>query len=179
MANAPIRNIGLKGIQKWAGLIVEWPKLFPGNKLWHALQQGFIYIETGGSGGSAFRTMFVRYLQEIDEHFSFTGLDAVIAKYQKAAEIWSEIAKRLLPDEHPHLRQVREWILEQNRIGEERPPDAINRIHEINRAIDENKDRIMAEVAQASAFLPQAQEWILRLYEVERGAIQLLQQTII
>ena len=178
MINVPIRNIGLKGIQKWADLIVEWPKLFPGDKLWHALQQGFIYIETGGTGGSAFRPMFVRYLQEIDEHFPFKGLDAVIEKYQKAAEIWSEIAVHLLPDEYPNLRQVREWILEQNRIGEERPSDALDQIQEINRAIDENADQIMEEVAQAPAFLPQAQEWILRLYEIERGAIQLLQQTI-
>ena len=30
MMNPPIRNIGLKGIQKWAKLILKWPDLFQG-----------------------------------------------------------------------------------------------------------------------------------------------------
>ena len=178
MVNPPIRNIGLKGIKKWSDLIVQWPKLFPVEKLGQALQQGFIYIETGGTGGSAFRPMFARYLKEVHEHFPLTGLDAVISKYEESARIWSEIAVRLLPDEYPNLRQVRKWILEQNRIGENQPPGALDRIHEINHKIDANIDQIMAEVAEAPVFLPRTQEWILQLYEVEREAIHLLQQTI-
>jgi hypothetical protein len=178
MLDAPIRNIGLKGIQKWAELIVKWPDLFPVGKLWHALYQGFIYIETGGTGGSAFRPMFTRYLREISEHFLLSGLDAAIAKYEEAANIWSEIANHLLPDDYPHLSQVREWILEQNRVGEEQAPGTLDRIHEINQAIDANMDQILAEVVQAPLFLPTTQEWILQLYEVEREAIHLLKQTI-
>ncbi|MFX0168573.1 MAG: BtrH N-terminal domain-containing protein [Candidatus Hodarchaeota archaeon] len=178
MLNPPIRNIGLKGIQKWAELILQWPEIFPDERLWQALYQGFIYIETGGSGGSAFRPMFVRYLQEVEERFPMSGLDAVISKYQEAGKIWSKIATRLLPDEYPMLHQVRKWILEQNQVGEEQKPGALKRMLEINHAIDANKDTIMGEVAQAAEFLPLAQKWIIRLYEVEKEAIRSLQQTL-
>lgn len=178
MLNAPIRNFGVKGIQKWANFIVQWPTLFPGEELWHALYQGFTYIETGGTGGSGFRPMFTRYLSEVNERFPFSGMDAVISKYEEAAKIWSEIANHLLPDEYPHLRQVREWIIEQSRIGEEQAPGALDRIHKINQAIDADMNQILAEVAQAPKFLPTTRKWILHLYEVEWNAIQLLQDTI-
>ncbi len=174
MLNPPIRNIGLKGIEKWAKLIVKWPKLFPGEKLWNALYQGFIYIEVGGTGGSAFRPMYARYLQEASELFHMPGLDAVITKYQQAATIWSEIATFLLPDEYPMLRRARELILEQNRIGEEQAPGATERLQAINRELASNLDEILVEVANAPKFLPITQEWILQLYEVEKEAIELL-----
>ncbi len=132
MLNPSIRNIGLKGIEKWSKLIVKWPILFPGKKLLDALYQGFIYIETGGTGGSAFRPMFARYLQEISEQFSMPGLDAVIAKYEEAARVWSEVATLLLPDEYPMLKCARELIVEQNRISEEQPPGATGKLHAMN-----------------------------------------------
>ena len=42
MLAAPISNIGLRGFDKWAKLVMKWPKLFPGPRLWDALFQGFI-----------------------------------------------------------------------------------------------------------------------------------------
>jgi hypothetical protein len=166
----------LKGIEKWSKLIVKWPELFPGEKLLHALYQGFIYIETGGTGGSAFRPMFSRYLQEVSERFSIRGLDPVIAKYEESAQLWSKIATLLLPDEYPMLRRARELILEQNRIGEEQPPGATEKLHAMNQEFDAQIDAILAEVAEAPKFLPIVQEWILQLYQVEKEAIELLQK---
>lgn len=174
MLNPPIRNIGLKGIKKWAKLIVKWPELFPGENLWNALYQGFIYIEVGGTGGSAFRPMYARYLQEVSELFPKYRLDAVIAKYQEAARIWSKIATLLLPDEYPMLRQARKLIWEQNRISVEQAPGATERLHAINRELTSNMDKILIEVADAPKFLAITQEWILQLYEVEKEAIELL-----
>lgn len=175
MLNPPIRNIGLNGIKKWSKHIVKWPSLFPGEKLLHALYQGFIYIETGGTGGSAFRPMYSRYLQEVSERFSIRGLDHVIAKYKEAARIWSKIANLLLPDEYPMLRRARELILEQNRIGEEQPRGATEKLQAINQEFESQINDILAEVADAPKFLPFVQEQILQLYQVEREAIELLQ----
>ncbi|MFX1404816.1 MAG: BtrH N-terminal domain-containing protein [Promethearchaeota archaeon] len=174
MVNPLIRNLGLKGIEKWSKLIVKWPDLFPGEKLIQALYQGFIYIETGGTGGSAFRPIYARYLQEVSERFSMQGLDPVIAKYEEAARIWSEIATHLLPDEYPMLKRARELILEQNRISEEQPAGAIKTLHAINQEFKSHIDAILAEVAEAPKFLRIVREWILQLYQVEKEAIELL-----
>ncbi len=176
MLNPPIHNFGLRGIQKWAKLIVKWPDLFPSEKLWNALYQGFIYIETGGTGGSAFRPMFSRYLQEINEQFPMLGIEKVIIKYQEASKLWSNIANLLLPDDYPILKQVREWISEQSQLGEAQGPGAIKRMHAINQKMTDHKDKIMSEISKASEFLPITQKQILHLYEVEKEAIHLLQK---
>jgi len=178
MTNPPIRNLGLKGMKKWAELIVKWPELFPREQLWHALCQGFIYIETGGTGGSSMRPMFTRYLREVSELFSMKGMERAIAKYEEAGSIWSEIAISLLPNEYPILRKVRKWLLEQNQLDEAQKAGALQRMLEINHEIDTHKDEIMAEITHASEFLQTTQEKILQLYEIEKEAIQLLQDVI-
>jgi hypothetical protein len=178
MMNPPIRNIGLKGIQKWAKLIVKWPELFPGEQLWQALFQGFIYIETGGTGGSAFRPIFTRFLREIHELYPMKGMEQVIAKYKEAGKLWSDIAISLLPNEYPMLKKVRKGILEQNRIGEAQAPGALQQMRDINHEMETHKDEIMTEIAHAPEFLQTTQEKILQLYEVEKEAIQLLQEVI-
>ena len=179
MLNPPIRNIGLKGIQKWAKLILKWPELFQGEQLWQALYQGFIYIETGGTGGSAFRPMFTRYLREVHDHLPMKSMEHVIAKYEEAGRIWSDIAISYLPNEFTMLRKVRAWILEQSQIGEAQEPGALQKMQKINHEINRHKDEIFAEITHAPEFLQATQEKILQLYEVEKEAIQLLQDVIL
>lgn len=178
MVNPPLKNFGLKGFLKWSNLISKWPKLFSSEELWNALYQGFIYIETGGTGGSAFRPMFGRFLEEAKAILRKPNLDQVIEKYQESAEIWSEIAKLLLPDEYPTLARARKLLWEQSRVSEARKPGATKRLHAINQELKESMDNILIAVTQASAFLPRVQKRILDLYEVEKEAIHLLQKTI-
>ena len=51
MLKPPIKNIGLAGIQKWAGIVPKWPEQFKGPNLLDCLFNTFIYIEIGGTGG--------------------------------------------------------------------------------------------------------------------------------
>jgi hypothetical protein len=178
MINPPLKNFGLKGFQKWSNLLIQWPKLFPSEKLWTALFQGFIYIETGGTGGSAFRPMFGRFLEEAKDVLRKPKLDQVIEKYQESAQIWSEIAKLLLPDEYPALARARKLLWEQSQVGEAQKPEATKRLHTINQEIEESMDDILIDITQASAFLPRVQKRILDLYEIEKEAIHLLQKVI-
>jgi len=57
MLRPPIKNIGLQGMKKWSKLVMKWPEQFQGLNLLGCLMNGFIYIEIGGTGGSAFRPM--------------------------------------------------------------------------------------------------------------------------
>lgn len=64
MLNPPIRNIGLSGMKKWADIILKWPGQSKGMNFFNCLYNTFIYTEIGGTGGSAFRPMYAKFLEE-------------------------------------------------------------------------------------------------------------------
>jgi hypothetical protein len=64
MLNAPIKNIGIKGIRHTAKEIMKWPDLYDGTGLVMNLFNVYIFIEIGGTGGGCFRYMYARFLQE-------------------------------------------------------------------------------------------------------------------
>ena len=178
MLNPPISNFGLAGIQKWAELVPKWPRLFPGRNLWTALMNGFIYIETGGTGGSAFRPMFARFLAEARDILGKPGLDDAIAKYEESARIWSRIAESMLPDAYPALHRAREILWEKDRVFLAQEPAAADRLVGLNRELDLMQDQILPDLKQAPSFLPEVQRNILELYEVEKDAVKALQRSV-
>ena len=64
MLYPPISNFGIDGIKKWAKLIMKWPETFKGQSLFECLKDTFVNIELAGTGGSAFRLMYVQFLEE-------------------------------------------------------------------------------------------------------------------
>jgi len=178
LVNPPISNFGLEGIQKWAKLILKWPEMFQGISLWGALLNGFIFIETGGTGGGCFRPIFSRFLAEVEGMLNLPKLGSVMELYQESGRIWSEIAESMLPDSYPALRRAREILWEKDRVFLAQEPDATEKLLELNHELDEMQDAILAEVGEAPEFLPAVQKQILRLYQVEKEAIQLLDSMV-
>jgi hypothetical protein len=178
IVNPPISNIGLKGMQKWAKLVLKWPEMFPGRRLWDCLMQGFIYIETGGTGGSSMRPMFTRFLSEAKDILREPKIDSVIAKYKESGRIWSKIAELYLPDEYPALRKARLILWEQERVFTAQEPGATARLERLNQELSDLLDDIVAEAQNAPEFLPAVQQQILRLHDVEKEAIQQLKSLI-
>ncbi len=178
MLNPPISNIGLKGMKKWAKLLLKWPEMFPGRKLWDCLMQGFIYIETGGTGGSSFRPMFTRFLTEARDILGEPRLDSVIEKYKESGIIWSRIAELMLPDEYPALRKARRILWEQERVFLAQEPRATERLQQLNKELNDILDDIVAEAKNAPEFLPAVHQQILHLHDVEKEAIQQLKSII-
>jgi hypothetical protein len=64
MLNAPIKNIGIKGIRHTAKEILKWPDLYDETGLIMNLFNVYIFIEIGGTGGGCFRYMYARFLRE-------------------------------------------------------------------------------------------------------------------
>jgi hypothetical protein len=64
MLNAPIKNLGIKGIRHTAKEILKWPGLYDETGLIMNLFNVYIFIEIGGTGGGCFRYMYARFLQE-------------------------------------------------------------------------------------------------------------------
>ncbi len=178
MTEPPISNAGLKGFQKWAKLIVKWPQMFRGMGLFGALTNTFIYIETGGTGGSSLRPMYCRFLGEAREIVRDPALGKAKELYEESGRIWSEIAEMILPNEYPALKRSREILWEKDRIYIAQEPGALDRLHQMNQELDSMKEDILAEMIHVPAFLPEISQRILDLHQVEKEAIQMLQQVV-
>lgn len=132
----PIKNFGLQGMKKWAGLVEKWPAQFQGMNLLGALFNVFIYIEIGGTGGSAFRPMYSRFLSESAELLNLPELRDIAGIFERSAVIWTEIANAALPDSWNTLRKIKEEILEKNRIFETEDAYSIAKLVDINKKMD-------------------------------------------
>jgi hypothetical protein len=124
MLEPPIKNIGLAGIQRWADIIVKSPEQFKGMNLLGALMNGFMYIEISGTGGSAFRSMYARFLQEASSIINEPALNEVAGMMRQSARLWSEIASGCLHDSWPILKRMKDLMIEKNRLFKEQEPGA-------------------------------------------------------
>lgn len=64
MINAPISNVGVRGIRRTAKEIQKWPNKFDDHMLRLNLFNVYIFTEIGGTGGGSFRYMYSRFLKE-------------------------------------------------------------------------------------------------------------------
>lgn len=178
MLKPPIKNIGLAGIEKWSKLVVEWPEQFEGLNLFGALMNGFMYIETGGTGGSAFRSMYAQFLEEAGVIVNKPALNEVAQMMCQSATIWSEIASGFLPDSWPNLGRMRELIVEKNRLFEEQEPGALDAMKKINGELDDLMGKAVEDLRKPPTFLADVQQSILKCYEVEKKAFTTLSSVV-
>lgn len=178
MLKPPIKNIGLAGMQKWAEMVVKWPEQFKDLNLLGALMNGFMYIEIAGTGGSAFRSMYARFLEEASSVISRPALKEVAEMMRLSAGIWSQIASGLLPDSWPNLRRMRQLILEKNRLFEEQEPGTLDGMARINHELDGLMIKAVEDLRRSPAFLSDVQKSILRCHEIESQAFQRLSSII-
>ncbi len=176
MLQPPIKNIGLAGIKKWAGIVPRWPEQFQGLNLLGCLFNTFIYIEIGGTGGSAFRPMYAKFLDEASEILSEDNLKEVAERFRDSGKIWSEIAAAALPDSWPTLRRIRELSFEKNRIFEEQKTGALERMRNINIELDNLMKEAEKDLQkkELTSLLDNLKYKILKCYAIEEKALQML-----
>jgi len=178
MLKPPIKNIGLHGMKKWSKVVAKWPEEFGGINLLGALMNGFIYIEIGGTGGSAFRPMYAKFLEEASRVVNKPALKEIAEMMRESAGVWSEIASRLLPDSWPNLARMRQLMFEKNRIFEEQEPGALHTMNRINGQLDELMAKGVEDLTRRPIFLTDVQQSILRCYEIENRAFKKLSSII-
>ncbi len=173
LLNPPITNFGLEGMKKLAKIIVRWPEQFTGLNLYGCFMNLFMYIEIGGSGGSAFRPMYAQFLREASPIVGNPHLEEVAALYEESGKKWSEIADTAFPDEWPVFKKAKELMVEKNRIFEEQKPGALQKMLEINGELDELMREGVKELRERDLkpLLTELQQKILELYEIEGKAV--------
>lgn len=180
MLNPPISNFGLKGMKKWAAIVPKWPRQFSGLNLYGCLMNVYIYIEIGGSGGSAFRPMYATFLREASAIVDNPGLLEVADVYEESGKIWSSIAEAALPDSWSVLKRSRELMFEKNKVFEEQDSGALQYMLRINAELDDVMKKAAAELQQKDVqpLLRDMQQKILALHDVEGKAIHKLNEVI-
>jgi hypothetical protein len=174
MLNPPIQNIGISGIRKWAALVPKWPEQFSGLSLYGCLMNTYIYIEIGGTGGCAFRSMYAGFLEEAAGITGSKGLSEVAELFRRSAERWSTIARKAMPDSIPLLARARELIARKNHLFEEQGSEGLSEMLAINKELD----GIHSEIGHGFDPTPQAladlSQEILLCAEAEQKAFEML-----
>lgn len=185
MLEPPIRNIGLAGMQKWADVVLKWPLQFKGLDLFGCLFNTFVFIEVSGTGGSAFRTMYARFLREAGSILSEPILNEVAEIFNESGELWSKIAQTALPDSWPTLKRVRELMIEKERIFREQGPKALERMRKINAELNGYliREKVATEFEGISRgdltlLLADLRQKILECYKIEGKAIEMLSSIV-
>lgn len=178
MLEPPITNIGLSGMAKWAKIVATWPEQFKGINLLGALMNGFMYIEIAGTGGSAFRTMYAQFLEEANAIISKPSLKEVANLMLESAKIWSEIAAGLLSDTLPNLKAMRALMFEKNKLFEEQPQRALDKMMEINGQMDRLMVRAVEDLKKYPVFLVDVEKSIIRCYDIENRVFSKLNELI-
>ncbi|MGD0915833.1 MAG: BtrH N-terminal domain-containing protein [Thermodesulfobacteriota bacterium] len=182
MLHPPIKNIGLLGMQKWAKLVIEWPKQFQGISLLGCLFNTFVYIEIGGTGGSAFRPMYARFLKESAKVIKKPALLEVAELFEASGELWSRIAKAALPDSWSSLKRIRELMIDSNRIFEEQEINALEKMKRIGMELNEIMGLASQELSsknrEVMGLLKDLQDGIQKCSEKEQEAFKTLEKVM-
>ena len=179
MLKPPIKNSGLSGIKKWADEVVKWPEQFKGMNLFSCLFSLFVYCEFGTGGG--FRPMYAQFLKEASSILNEPALNDVAAMFDKSGKVWREITTAALPNWWPTLKKIRELSLKKNRIFEEYPPDAEQKLKKLEAEVTHSliRKKVVSEFGNlkdkdVARLVGGLRQKILQLYEIERQAFETL-----
>jgi hypothetical protein len=182
MLHPPIKNIGLQGMQKWAKLVIEWPKQFEGMSLLGCLFNTFVYIEIGGTGGGAFRPMYAQFLKESVRLIKKPALLEVAELFEASGELWNRIAKAALPDSWNSLKRVRELMIDSNRIFEEQEINALKKMKRIGLELNEimgfASQELSSKNREVIELLNDLQDEIQKCSEKEQEAFKTLEKVM-
>jgi hypothetical protein len=180
LLNPPIRNVGVKGMVKWSKELGKYPKLIPDPKaLVHALVMHYVYIETGGSGGAIFRQIYRDFLREAGELMNHDGVLRASEEFHGIVDTWHEIAKGLLPDDYPALRQLREiqWAI--NADLETNGLKALKRVEKkAGKVPDLLEQAAKSEIQDFLKFISPVQSLLIEVSEMETNTLTALGTTI-
>lgn len=129
MLNPPIKNMGVSGIKKWSKMFPKYPEFIIDEvALVNALMEHYIYIETGGSGGALFRRMYSEFLGEAAEVTGKSRLLEISKEMDVIADLWTDVANSMLPDNLPNLRSLRDIHWRVNQLLEKDAPKSLSRV---------------------------------------------------
>ncbi len=184
-----ITNFGLRGLEKWANVLVSarekksWPKIFsPGPTLWTALYSIFAQIRGRSDTGSANRRYYAKFLDEASEILGNRDLRHAAEQYRKCDAMWEEVANAHLPESVPQFAEARHLTIRRRELFESQGQEAqaeISQIHDRLNAIDDEVSNSFPMSFQDSrSLLSDLRARILKLRDAEGEALRALDSAI-
>lgn len=193
-------NWGLAALKKWAEMLTNtrnkqsWTRFFPcGGGLYSALagrpyQPGaFQWICTWGAAGSdnggAERGLYAGFLDEAAMILGKPVLKETANLFRASSQAWGDLAKALLPEDIPLLRETRELFLQRYQLFVNDGDAKLDTIRQID-------ERLAGLYAQASADFPlddagvkalfeNLAAHVFRIHDLEREAVASLQAAMV
>jgi hypothetical protein len=177
LLNPPIRNAGVKGIEKWSEELKKYPKIIPEPKnLVHALMMHYIYIETGGSGGAIFRQLYMDFLKEAGKLVDNDAILNASMEFEDIVDIWHQIANGLLPDDYPALAELRKIQWDINEILETQGLSALKKVEKKSERVPELlQEAVRTEIQHFPNFVLPVRELLKEVSLMETETLKKLE----
>ena len=128
-------NFGLPALEKWGRLVADpthphgWKPLFgTDHGLADALVWTYRWIETLGTGGGGYRSIYAAFLDEAAHVTGREELGRMAPLYRDLAGMWSALAEAATPETVPVLAETRGVLAEMNRAFVTRGTDAADEL---------------------------------------------------
>ncbi|MFX1328294.1 MAG: BtrH N-terminal domain-containing protein [Promethearchaeota archaeon] len=177
MFNPPIRNMGLKGFQKWREMLPTWAD-FSDNNLLFGLVNVYIYMETGGTGGAMFRILYRDFLKEAGELLNNDGLLKAAEVYDKIIIKLREVEHQILPDNLPNIAKLRELYQKSGDITEKGEKDYQKQLVKINKQAEVVLEGAMKEIGIWKDYIPEIDKGIQNWCDLETKAWEIIKKSL-
>jgi hypothetical protein len=178
MFNPPIRNMGLKGFQKWREMLPTWASDYNNNDLIFGLVSVYIYMETGGTGGAMFRILYRDFLREAGELMNNDG-------FLRAADVYDDIIlkirnleREILPEDLHNMDKLRELYQKSGDITEKGEKDYQKQLLKIDEEVDQILEGALEEADAWRERIPEIDKGIQQWFELETEAWEIIKKAI-
>ena len=132
-----------------------------------------------GKDGGAEREEYALFLDEASSLLSNSALKDIAQQFRSSAKAWDKLAKTLLPDDVPLLKETRELMLDKHQLFLNKGNAALPEIHQKNERLDEIKSQVSEQFplnnTEAADLNASVRERVLEIHDIELKAIENLQ----
>lgn len=187
-------NFGLAALQNWAKLLTNtrnkqsWERYFPaGERLWMALAGN--HVQPGAfswihkeAGNSAERGMYADFLDEAALILNKDGLKDAAHLFRQSEQAWTKLAEMLLPDDVPAFKEAKELLSKRQALFIEKGANALDEIRAINQRLNALREsaakKFPMSTAQVTSLREGLAEQVMKIHDLERDAVECLQQVM-
>jgi hypothetical protein len=183
-------NFGFAAYQRWCNLLANpkqkssWARVFPpGRPMIAGLTSAFHWMIQNQEENDGDRSAYAAFLEEAAVVLNKSALKEAAGLFRSSAAAWQALGRALLPDEIAPLGELRLLMLQRKELFLERGGQAIAEIARINGRIRALKAETAADFPLAEndlpAFFQNLRAKIMDVHDIEREAVQALQEAMI
>ncbi len=184
-----ITNFGLRGLEKWATVLVStrekksWPKVFPpGPALFDTLYSIYQQIACRDASGAASRGLYADFLEEAAERLSRPPLREAAERFRCSEQLWNALADAHLPADVPLFAEARRLTWRQKELFETQGTGGADEIESNRRRLEElaaeARTQFPLDANDSRALLNDLRQRVLRTREIEAEAVTLLENAV-